>query len=191
MEKGKDFKVNLSLYLFRIMKPFIFGILSGLVTLVILNYVFIINPVNSGSMNNTIKTNSLTISTLNYKSIERGDIVAFEFYGDKEESVKYVKRVIAIGGDTLYFENGQVYLNGTLLEEDYVLGTTEPKSFMDGELITVPKGELFLLGDNRENSDDSRNWEYPFRSEDRVFAKVKANFKFNLFDTDVFFKFVD
>jgi len=77
------------------------------------------------------------------------------FVNSKEEARdRYVKRVIGIPGDVIDIINGDVYLNGEYLEETYVKGVTEEKAL---ELpVTVGKNQLFVMGDNRENSMDSR-----------------------------------
>lgn len=91
---------------------------------------------------------------------QRGDIViamnAKTTHDGKEAD--YVKRVIAIGGDTLRINGGNVYLNGKLLNEPYVLNANStwiPNTFC-GE-YNIPKGDVFLMGDNRVYSSDSRS----------------------------------
>ncbi len=117
---------------------------------------------------------------LPYREVERGDIICFHYPEDVREI--YVKRVIGVPGDRIHLENKQVVRNGRHLREPYTqhidplidpyrdsfpqpagLATTPRGRDMlrnhvrDGELI-VPPGSLFVMGDNRENSADSRYW---------------------------------
>lgn len=83
------------------------------------------------------------------------------FIYPKDNSTIYVKRVMGLPGDTLRIQNGQVYVNDILLEEPYInpenrQGSPVTNSF-DG-VFEVPTGEYFMLGDNRNNSSDSRVW---------------------------------
>jgi signal peptidase I len=82
---------------------------------------------------------------------ERGDIIVFYFPNNPAK--RYIKRVIGIGGDQISASNGSVFVNGILLDEPYL--ASRPN--YDGEW-TVGPGELFVLGDNRNNSNDSKNW---------------------------------
>jgi len=87
-------------------------------------------------------------------NIERGDMVVFFFPLDHTKS--YIKRVIALPGDTVQIEKGTVYVNGERLAEPYV-----PDEYRDGQALpleTVPPGHYFVLGDHRSSSNDSRAW---------------------------------
>ncbi|MBR5173635.1 MAG: signal peptidase I [Clostridia bacterium] len=87
--------------------------------------------------------------------INRGDIVVFDV---DWQSDPLVKRVIAVAGDTVLINNdGKVYVNGVALEEDYIQGITYTTNGEAELSITVPEGHIFCLGDNRENSHDSRS----------------------------------
>ncbi len=86
--------------------------------------------------------------------IERGDIVVFRYPRDPSKS--YIKRVVAVGGDQVRIQDGQVYVNDQLLREPYV-----PREFDDDRSypeLTVPGGSYFVLGDHRSSSSDSRDF---------------------------------
>ncbi len=80
----------------------------------------------------------------------RGDIVVFN---SDDYTENMIKRVIAVGGDTIHITNGLVYVNGELLEEDYAHGYTDGDIYM-----SVESGHVFVMGDNREKSIDSRSF---------------------------------
>ncbi len=89
-----------------------------------------------------------------WEPIQRGDIVVFRYPRDTTKS--YIKRVIGTAGDRIRIENGQVYVNGEALDEDYV-----PSDYADarsyGEVV-VPSNSYFVLGDHRTMSNDSRDF---------------------------------
>lgn len=76
-----------------------------------------------------------------------------DFSGQGEDDSNKVRRVIGIPGDTIEIKNGKVYRNGELLEEPYAIG----KIRENVEAVTLREGEIFVLGDNREESLDSRH----------------------------------
>lgn len=86
-------------------------------------------------------------------NLERGDIVVID-----EGDTTIIKRVIAVGGDTVELRRGQLYLNGVLTEEEYVTDSNndpdEPVNTFAP--LTVPQGTVFCMGDNRNVSQDSR-----------------------------------
>ncbi len=83
---------------------------------------------------------------------ERGDIVVFPHIEGDGEKVLYIKRVIGAPGDHIEIEDGNVYVNGVQQKEEYIHG-----NYTDGDVdFVVPEDELYVLGDNRGNSADSR-----------------------------------
>ena len=84
----------------------------------------------------------------------RGDIIVFRYPPDPTQ-VPYIKRVIGLPGDQVHITDGKVYINGELMAEPYLVTTTNR-----GGDWTVPDNSLFVMGDNRNNSSDSRSWGY-------------------------------
>ncbi len=138
--------------------------------------------VREHSMQETLQPNDyLILSKMSYKfsDIQYGDIVVFKSNVETEDGKKklLIKRVIAKGGDTIAIADGQVYRNGEILDEPYT-----KDGYTNGGLdeVTVPGGELFLMGDNRVVSVDSRSPEVGFVSEDLVIGKAIVRlFPFN------------
>ena len=128
----------------------------------------------SGSMKDTLQIDDrLIASKLPYVFGEpqRGDIVVFHFPDD--ESEVFIKRLIGLPGETIEIVDGYVYVDGVLLEEDYVKGNREG-SFGPYE---VPDGEYFMLGDNRLHSGDSREWNDKYVSKDQLIGKALFLYK--------------
>ncbi len=88
---------------------------------------------------------------------QRGDIVVFPYPNNPK--VDYVKRIVGIPGDVIEIRNKQLYRNGEAVQEDYIQHS-QPNTVMNRrdnmEPITVPEGKYFMMGDNRDDSQDSR-----------------------------------
>jgi signal peptidase I len=132
--------------------------------------------VNGQSMDDTLHHNDyLFLSKQAYNlggEPQRGDIVVVHSslaLDDGTGTKNIIKRVIAVQGDTVSIQNGVVYVNGKALEEPYI-----KDGYTDGRMaeITVPEGKLFLLGDNRQRSNDSRSPDVGFVSEDELIGKA-------------------
>lgn len=120
---------------------------------VLLIKAFVMSPiiVNGDSMNKTLKDNDIMILnkwSYHFDEVERFDIVVVE-----DEDGYLIKRVIGLPGDIIYYMNNNLYINGKKYNEKYAYGVTD----YFGE-VKLKKDEYFILGDNRENSLDSRKF---------------------------------
>jgi signal peptidase I len=91
----------------------------------------------------------------------RGDVVVLRPPPIVTENDEFIKRIIALPGETIRLQDGHVYINDKLLNEPYIPGSysTNGGSFLaDGASYTVPADKYFLMGDNRPHSSDSRYW---------------------------------
>ena len=95
------------------------------------------------------------IQSVSWGHLERGDIVVFWFPNDPDKS--YVKRIIGLPGETVEIRNGHIYIDGSELQESY-LDTEHNQSLRDNMVKKVEEHHYFVMGDNRDNSSDSRYW---------------------------------
>lgn len=134
--------------------------------LLVRTFLFEVRIVPSGSMNPTIMENDRFIAekiTLRFREPRRGDILVFKPPANAQFTTDYVKRVIGLPGETVEVRGGDVYINGTPLDEPYV--PAEYRANSDFPPITVPPESLFMMGDNRNMSEDSRFWGFlPYRN---------------------------
>ncbi len=134
-------------------------VLTLIIFLVIQNFVAQPYQVEQQSMENTLLPNQYVLVdklTPRFDSYKRGDIVVFTPPGQEPGSPPYIKRVIGLPGDVVDLRNGHVFINGQEISEPYVYPgqVTEP---LNGQSHwVVPPGSLFVMGDHRENSSDSR-----------------------------------
>lgn len=150
-------------------------ILAVAIALFLKNCVIANAKVPTGSMLNTIQEGDRIIaSRLAYLNDdpERYDIIIFKFPDD--ESQYFVKRVIGLPGETVNIVNGIVYvtkIDGTTiqLDDSFVTNCVPVGNF--GPYV-VPEDSYFMLGDNRNNSEDSRYWENKYVKKDKIIGKV-------------------
>lgn len=125
--------------------------------------------VPTGSMEKTIMTGDrIFASRLSYllSDPKRGDIIVFPFPDD--EKVDYIKRIIGLPGETIEGKNGYVYIDGKKLEEKYVESTLDE----DFGPYVIPKNSYFMMGDNRDISEDSRYWNDKFVKRGKIIGKA-------------------
>ncbi len=166
-EKKEKEPVKLSVSKKKVIKLVIDYVLPVVAILYVFNFVLLAGMISSGSMEPTLMTGSVMFGNrLAYvkNDVQRGDIIFF-----KHENSVAGKRVIGIAGDKIEFFDGDVYLNGEKLEEDYLAFDTDTNC---SESFVVPEGKLFVMGDNRENSADSRAWENPYVDPSDIVAKL-------------------
>ena len=138
--------------------------------------------VDEDSMNDTLENNHrLLVACMGYEP-KCGDIVIVSHGANLPDPI--VKRVIATAGQTLEIDSstGDVIVDGVLLKEDYVKGITMVRSGFDGIRIpkVIPEGYIFVMGDNRENSKDSRSADVGLVPVENVIGKAYARwFPFN------------
>lgn len=146
-----------------------FGIVVVAFAIIIATRIFNVLQVSGNSMEPTLYPGNLLISTKIF-GYEKGDIIAF-YYNDSV----LIKRIIASEGDIVYIDDlGNVFVNSQQLEEEYV----EELAYGNCDITfpyRVPSGELFVLGDNRATSVDSRSKNLGTISEDRVLGKIIIN----------------
>lgn len=140
-------------------------IISAAVALPIRVFAIQAFKIPSGTMLETIQIGDhILVNKLVYKFTppERGDIVVFKYPEDPNKD--YIKRIVAVGGDVIEIKNKKLYVNNDLIDEKYVIHTDrrilgkEISSRDNFGPATVPENSYFVMGDNRDNSNDSRFW---------------------------------
>ncbi len=142
-----------------------------ILVLVVLLFVVRTVTVNGTSMQPTLMDGQQLLARSFLYTPQRGDIVVVDGYTQYGEPL--VKRVIGVGGDTVNidFAAGNVFVNGELLQEAYIADPTQ-QSYDVQFPVTVPQGKLFLMGDNRRYSLDSRHSSIGFIDERDILGKV-------------------
>lgn len=132
-----------------------------LIALLVRNFVVQSFKIPSGSMQPTlIEGDRVLVNRLSYRlhDVNRGDVIVFSrpdsAAAGPGEPEDLIKRVIALPGETIEAREGEVYIDGKALDEPYLVEGT--KTLNLDEPVKVPEGEVFVMGDNRGNSSDSR-----------------------------------
>ena len=150
-------------------------VLSAVVLLLIGVRIFVVDWIwiDGESMLPTLKDGELVLAIkLSKTTLQTGDIAIVRYPNGKQ----CVKRVIGVAGDTIEIRDNHLILNGDIMDESYVYESQQENM----EKITVPEATIFVMGDNRNYSTDSRNPEIgPIQSEDIVGRVVAVIYPFN------------
>ncbi len=140
-------------------------VIAGILALAIRTYVIGPYKIPTGSMRPTLMEGDRIFVdkiTYRFRGPERGEIVVFKYPLDLKKD--FVKRLVAFGGETVEIRDGNLYVNGKKLDSEpliqgrYYYNRSDWDYGKEGQLVTVPEGSLFVLGDNSAHSSDSRNW---------------------------------
>lgn len=145
-------------------------IIAFVLAMILRNFVIEGREIPTGSMLQTVQLQDrVWVNRFIYRFIEpqRGDVVMFDPPESLKSPTPYLKRVIGLPGETVEIKNQKVYINGVALIEPYV---SEPMNYEFGPVV-VPENCLFVMGDNRNNSFDSHEWN-AWLTEDRLMGKA-------------------
>ena len=140
-------------YKYRV-KPWMLPVGLTLIYVLILRFVLLVGYVPTPSMEPTLRQNSIIVGTRLFGELKTGDIIVFP-----KDGVLLVKRIAGCPGERI-----------DLTKISYM--ESVPIPIFEQEVITVPENAYFVLGDNSQNSWDSRYWDEPFISEDDIVAKL-------------------
>ena len=135
-------------------KPWMLPVGLTLIFVLILRFVLLVGYVPTPSMEPTLRQNSIIVGTRLFGELKTGDIIVFP-----KDGVLVVKRIAGCPGERI-----------DLTKISYM--ESVPIPIFEQEVITVPENAYFVLGDNSQNSWDSRYWEDPFISAEEIVAKV-------------------
>lgn len=139
------------------------------------NFVIVNASVPSGSMKETIQEGDRIVAfrlAYTFSDPERFDVIVFKYPDD--ESVLYIKRLIGLPGETVEIKDGEVYINGseTPLDDSFV----ENSATGDFGPYEVPEDGYFMMGDNRDNSEDSRYWDNTYVHKEKMLGKAMIKY---------------
>ena len=155
-------------------KSYVCIVIAAIVVAVVVNTFLLSNTrIPTGSMENTINCGDrLFGNRLAYKTkdVKRKDVIIFKYPDDP--NINYIKRVIGLPGEEVNIVDGTVYVDGKIIEEDYL------KEDFNGSFgpYKVPKDSYFVMGDNRNNSNDARFWENTYVHKDAIIAKAVVRY---------------
>lgn len=161
-------------FLYKVIQFFL--LVVGIVMVVVLIQKFLIQPVlvNGSSMERALNDGDcLLVDKLSYhmKEPQRFDIIIFRPNQENEE-LYYIKRVIGLPGETVQMKDNLIYINGEPLIENFGMENAIEYEGMAAQPITLKDGEYFVLGDNRNDSKDSRDSTVGLVSSEAIWGKA-------------------
>jgi signal peptidase I len=157
-------------------------IVAVILALFVRTFVFQAFKIPTGSMEpNLLVGDHLIVNKMTFSPVRRGDIIVFKFPKDPERD--FIKRVIGLPGDKIELRRKTVYVNGEALAEPYAHFIESPRAEsepvsddvrQDYGPVSVPSDQYFMMGDNRDNSEDGRFWGFLPKS----YVKGKAEFMY-------------
>lgn len=153
-------------------------VVSAIVIGLVLNRCVIFKAeIPSGSMENTLLVNDRIIGNrlaYTFSNPKRGDIIMFDLPDD--ESMLYIKRIIGLPGERVEIIQGKVYINGSTepLNEPYLKEEPDKENFGPYD---IPEGCYFVMGDNRNYSQDARYWEKKYVPKENIRCKAVFRYK--------------
>ncbi len=142
-----------------------------IMAVILFHYVFMLAVVPTESMAGTIEPGNHVICSrygIGEGDIERYDVLVFT--PPDHPQMLYIKRVVGLPGETIVVKNGKVYADGAELDSSF---TKAPQNRRGDGVYKVPEGHYFFLGDNRNNSNDSRFWKNKYVPAANIKAKAK------------------
>lgn len=150
---------NLRAHIIDFIQTFVvFGAVFTLIYLFIAQF----HKVSGNSMLDTMHNGDYLITekvSYRFGDPQRGQIVVLK--DPMDETKDFIKRIIAIPGDTVKIENGKVFVNGGQISETYIVPNTQTRGgayLSEGETVTIETNRYLVFGDNRNHSSDSREW---------------------------------
>ena len=145
--------------------------IAVIIALCVNRFVLVNAEIPSGSMENTIMTGDRVFGNrlaYIFGEPKRFDIIIFRYPDDEKQL--FIKRIIGLPGETVEIHDGQIFIDGSKTP----LKDVTTKEFMQGSFgpYTVPDNCYFVMGDNRNNSKDSRYWEHTFVTDDEIVEKL-------------------
>jgi len=144
---------------------------AALLALFLNNFVLVNAKVPTGSMEDTIMPGDRVVAFRHsylFSDPDRFDIIVFRTPAGGD--TLYIKRIIGLPGEQIKLQNGNIYIDGNLLEGDEQFAKEDFRGAFGP--FDIGEGEFFVLGDNRNNSEDSRFWARPFVLEENIVGRA-------------------